>query len=359
MLFFQFSEMADSVGKAKLDLQLTIKVLRNINSVLNISKDFDSIVNKWYEEQVALEKKSPSTPNRKKLNINDIIWLLGKKNVDLNLHIDLIDNNKETENYEDGSRVHKEEYPKTFMGINLNMFKSDNFKPHKAGKNGESKEYFAKNSRKDVGEAILDAVNEHEKKQRKAKPTNEKKPQHFNFNVPINGLEEMDPFFRQEMKTKEQNEAPRCINAKRNNIDKANKDKSWTSEDVNENRSNIKGKPNRSAKESSLESMRQNPTYIKVDEKGEGPGNIFANLLGAVKYLPLGNVGLNLFQDVKIPPTKHKVQNLKDGLKSQDKSGDMESKEQGAVNDASPEGGKSFTATKEKEESGKGNHDEL
>ena len=66
-------------------MQLAIKILQNIKSVLNFSNDFESVINKWYEEQTMMWKKSEiSDINKKKLNANDILWLLGKENVALN-----------------------------------------------------------------------------------------------------------------------------------------------------------------------------------------------------------------------------------------------------------------------------------
>ena len=200
-------------------MQLTIKVLHNIKSVLNFS-DFESVIKKWHEEQTMLRKKSEiSHINEEKLNVNDIIWLLGKENVVLNADKEYINvkkiietpdhktsvetksgdeketkecrsNSYEDENPETNSDGEESfEYPETFMGINLNMFKSENFQTQKESKRNEKSA-----TRQTMSEAIIDAIYETERKKGRRKRNEHDKPKYID--VP----EDVPDFLDQEVK---------------------------------------------------------------------------------------------------------------------------------------------------------------
>ena len=317
-------------------MQLTIKVLHNIKSVLNFSNDFESVIKKWHEEQTMLWKKSEiSHINKEKLNVNDIIWLLGKENVVLNADKEYINVKKiietpdhktsvetksgdEKETQECRSKSYEDEnpetnsdgeesfeYPETFMGINLNMFKSENFQTQKESKRNEKSA-----TRQTMSEAIIDAIYETERKKGRRKRNEHDKPKYIDVPEDVPDLLDdmgtimfpgMDSKIKQDFGEKDGTKNNKC-NKPMNNIDHLDH---LSDERKSQNKYKSTVKLDTNMNEASM-SKRKNPKYINVDVNEKGTADMIGDLLNEAKELKLNlgslsDLGMNQFQELKIP----------------------------------------------------------
>ena len=123
---------------------LMVKVLSNINSVLNFSEDFDVLIKKWYRDEVKIKTSEHFTKSSERLNIEDVYWLLGKDNVDLKLERkdtfgdkeELVNENikktrrgvhEQKENAFNDDGANHFEIPDNFLGMDLSIFKDKTF----------------------------------------------------------------------------------------------------------------------------------------------------------------------------------------------------------------------------------------
>ncbi len=83
LLFQVVGENATSNERIFHNISVLTKILRNMKVVLNLSEEFDAAVLKWAERFSPSSEYSGGNEKDTKLNVSDIIWLLGKDNLNL------------------------------------------------------------------------------------------------------------------------------------------------------------------------------------------------------------------------------------------------------------------------------------
>ena len=323
--------------------------------MLNFSNDFESIINKWYDKQSMLWKKSKETPHidKKRLNINGIIWLLGKENVALNSdkeHIKINEINetpdhktksgdaKETtecnSHKDENPETSKEgedgfEYPETFMGLNLNMFKS------------EMKSKINEKSRigQTMSEALTDIIYETERQKGRRKGNNHDKPIYiddvpdFFDDMGTIMFPGMDANIKEGFGEKERPKKNKCNKSKNNNVnylddlgnEELSKSESKDKRSIKEDKEKLDTKIN----EASEASRQKNPKYINVEEYDKGTVDMIGDFLNEAKELKmkLGDLGPSQFQGFNIPILEDVFKDSGDETKIQERSKEGKSQE--------------------------------
>ena len=244
------------------------------------------------------------------------------------------------------------EYPETFMGINLNMFKSENFQSQKESKSNEKSTIG-----QTMSEAIIDVLYETERKKGRRKRDERGKPTYIDVPEDVPDFFDdmgtimfpgMDTELKEGFGEKDSTKNNKC-NKPKNNVnhlddpdDKQesqskykNIDKRKTEEDIHVGNLDI------NFNEAPKMSKRKNPKYINVDVSEKGTADMIGDLLKEAKELKLdlgslSDLGMNPFQELKIPVLEAVFEDNEDESKIEEYSKEGKRQEGDQVRETMP-----------------------